>query len=40
MNNLWTFAFVVMPVLLVAIGWGAVALNARSVQVGDQVDHG
>jgi uncharacterized membrane protein len=31
MNGLWVFAFVVLPVLVVAMGWTAVRLHERAL---------
>jgi hypothetical protein len=30
-NSLWLFAYVVMPVVVVGLGWAALKLNERSM---------
>jgi hypothetical protein len=32
MTGLWIFAYVILPVLVVALGWGAMKLNERSIR--------
>lgn len=32
MNGLWIFAYVVLPIVVVAMGYGAMRLNEREVR--------
>jgi hypothetical protein len=31
MTSLWLFAYVILPIVVVALGWGAMKLNERSI---------
>jgi hypothetical protein len=36
MSGLWLFAYVVLPVVVVAMGWAAVVLHERSIAKEDR----